>query len=252
MLDSKDQVTQELYEILEDLFEKARSKQPEEKQKKDKVNRNDKSYKRMNIDTTEKHNDKERKVSLSQLSYKELSETKTKLNELKDELKQNPRKYSKELKKIDTVENKMDIAMKRRKQKDINKSIQTLNKNPRHYILKVVETKGKLAALRVNLEKNPRENKNALDKINKLEQKLDVKIENLKSAQINKAIYVIQKNPKKYNQELNKYKEIQRKLMNQKENNKEKNLDKTKETSNEKIVSTEVNKPKEKAPELSL
>jgi len=116
----------------------------------------------------------------------------------------------------------------------------------------VVETKGKLAALRVNLEKNPRENKNALDKINKLEQKLDVKIENLKSAQINKAIYVIQKNPNKYNQELTKYKEIQRKLINQKENNKEKNLDKTKEKSNDKIVSTEVNKPKEKAPELSL
>jgi len=251
-LDSKDQVTQELYEILEDLFEKARSKQPEEKQKKDKVNRNDKSYKRMNIDTTEKHNDKERKVSLSQLSYKELSETKTKLDELKDELKQNPRKYSKELKKIDTVENKMNNSMKRRKQKDINKSIQTLNKNPRHYILKVVETKGKLDALRVNLEKNPRENKNALDKINKLEQKLDVKIETLKSAQINKAIYVIQKNPKKYNQELTKYKDIQRKLINQKEKNKEKNLDKTKEKSNDKIVSTEVNKPKEKAPEHSL
>jgi len=256
-MDVKDQVTQELYEILEDIFNKARNTQQEKSQPNNQNNkqfeRNDKKENtRMNMDKTNAKESKDKKIPLSRLSHKELSETKNKLKDLKEELKDNPSKYNKQLQQIYLAENKIDNAMKKRKEKDINKSVQTLNKNPRHYVLKVVETKGRLHTLRAHLENNPRKNKNALDKINKLEKKLDGNIENMKTSQINKAIYVVQKNPKKYNQELNKYKDIQKKLNHQKENDKVNNLDKNKEKSNEKNRSKEENKSKEKTPQLSM
>jgi len=252
-MDGKDQVTDDLYQILEDLFEKTkqmrhpdkktRINQPlEENKLQEKTSTNEKDNIRTGNHDSEKRQNNERRIPLSQLSYKELADTKNKLNELKKNLNESPRKYSKELQKIETVNNKLNNAMDKRKQKDINNNInnlnQKLNRNPRSYVLRVIETKGKLDSLRVNLEKNPRENKPALDKLNKLEKKMDSKIEKMRSSQINRAIYAVHKNPKKYSQELNKYKDIKMKL--------------DKERSHTRETSKEISKPKEKSKAAEL
>ncbi|WP_404456839.1 hypothetical protein LG329_19570 (plasmid) [Virgibacillus necropolis] len=234
---SVDNVSQELYDILESLFDKAnklsKSRLNKEKNLEQAEQKNDNNK----TDTKERSKEKEQKVSLSELSFKELSSAKSKLNDLRSEINQNPRKYKQELLKLDKAENKIDSALDKRKQKDLNKAITTLKKNPRRYVLKVVETKNKLDTLRIHLEKHPRQNKSELSRINQLEGKLNSKIENMKSKQLNKAIYVIQKNPKRYGKELGKFQDIEKKLNSQKAKNekdiKEKQNVKTKEKSKE-------------------
>lgn len=229
-MDVKDELTQNLYDILDDLIDRATS-----------------SMKRSNESRKEqptRNNESDKNISLSNLSYKDLSNTKEKLNALKDDLKKNPRKYQSELAKIQKVENKIDHAMERRKDKDINKAVTALQKNPRRYVLKVAETKIKLETLKNELEKNPRRHKTALEKVNKLNGRIDNKIDHMKTRQINKAIYVIRKNPQKYEKEYNKFKEIENKL--------NKQSAKTKSTENKKTKQKEPAKPKEKELELSL
>ncbi|RLL43768.1 hypothetical protein D8M04_12690 [Oceanobacillus piezotolerans] len=189
--------------------------------------------------TTEQSNEK--RVRSNTLSLKKLISTKDKLNELKQELNQNPIKYKTEIEKIHRVERKIDNALNKRKEKDLLKSIDVLKKNPSYYVLKVVETKNKIDALRVHLEHSPKGNISALDQVNRLEYKLNQKIGKIKTEQINKAIYAIQRNPKKLEQELKKFQDMERKLNKQhdKENEKEKPIN-------------EMSKSKEKNLEISM
>ncbi|UOR14095.1 hypothetical protein [Halobacillus amylolyticus] len=241
-MDAKDHVNQQLYEILEELFDKARNMSPSRHSKPEmSLDQNHDSGKRISSidkDTPTKN----QKANLSNLSFKELSTAKEKLNDLKNELNQNPRKYKTELAKINGAENKITNAMEKRKNKDLNKAIDVLKKNPRRYVLKVVETKNKLDTLRIHLEKNPRRHKSALDKVNKLESKLNQKIDKMKTQQIRKAIYVIQRNPQKYGQELKKFQDIEKKLNNKSDLEKK----------HEKDTGKDHEKSKEKSMELTM
>lgn len=117
------------------------------------------------------------------------------------------------------------MPFKKQKEQELNKNLNRIKRNPRFYILRVFETKGKLATLKVHLEKNPQSNKGKLEKVYKLEAKLNTKFEKMKSSQLHKALHTFSINPGKLNRELDKYKEIQRKLSSQKENIQERNIE---------------------------
>lgn len=213
---SSQQITDELYEIIDELIEKSRRNQPEPSQSKEKNDEQDNSRsEKPQSDNTKSQQSKEDKtIKLSNLSYKELASTKKDLNNLKEQLVniKNPRQFKNQLSKINKLENKIDHALEKRPEKDIQKSIHSLQKNPRYYVLQVINTKEKLEKIKFNLEKNPRQNQKQLEKINHIEKRLDQKINRMKSNQLNITIHLIQKNPKKYKQELTKFKIIDRKL----------------------------------------
>jgi len=224
-LDHKDQVTQELYEIFGELISKTKEYASTTKTQSENLHSPQKeaSSKERNHITANDSSERIR-FSLSRIPQKDLMDTRYKLQEIKQELSQNPGRYKKEIIKINKIQKKMDQAIQKQKERELNKYLNTLKRNPRFYVLRVIETKGKLDTLKVHLEKNPQNNKEKLEKVYKLEAKLNTKIEKMKMSQLNKALHTFSINPGKFNKELDKYKEIQRKLLSEKENIQEHNI----------------------------
>lgn len=230
ILMSSQQVSDDLYAIIEDLIDKSNRNEPIQSHDRNQgkvQEQNQSSAKRTNnAEKTKSHQLKENSgtIKLSNLSFKELLNTKKDLTNLKHQLvnSKNPRQYKDQLIKINKIEQKVDHAMINRRQIDIQKSIHSLQKNPRYYALQVIQTKDKVSRIKSNLEKNPRQNQRQLEKINHVEKRLNQKLQRMKTTQLNKTINIIQKNPKKYRQELTKFKTINRKLEKQQSQNQQK------------------------------
>jgi hypothetical protein len=201
------QITDELYGIIDDLADKSRNR----------------SFNKNQIDKENDyiHDQSDKgKVKFSNLTYKEMSSAKKDIGELKEQLKVNPRQYKNQIDKITKVEKKLDNAMIRRKEKDIDKSIHALQKNPRKYAVQTFQTRSRILELRKNLERNPEKYKKQLEKVYHLEKRLDQRLGRMKNDQLNKAITAVYRNPGKYRDELKKFKSIEGKLDKQRTNNK--------------------------------
>lgn len=283
-MDSKDQVRDELYELIAEFFKKVQllteranqqtksnekqnqqtiqdevAQKREEKElqsqeispKNEKISPTD-NEKNNGLNISNENESKLSKVGLlSKVPYKELAATNDKLKEFKQELSKDKGKYEKEIIKIEKLQKKIEHTMKKQQINEVNKNINKLKHNSRFYVLRVIETKGKLDTLKVSLENNPRANHSQLDKLSKLEAKLQSKIDRMKTHQINKTITMARLNPRKFNAELNKYRDIERKLESQK-NKLENQNDKSHTQNKEKTAAKEKSQSKDKAAELSM
>lgn len=92
-----------------------------------------------------------------------------------------------------------------------------------------MEAKDRLMILKTKLQENPRQYKAELQRMDKLEQRLNQKIENARLKTLRRAIMYIEKNPKRYKEELQRFSELEARLKQELEEKRTQEKAKTKE-----------------------
>ncbi|QSB50573.1 hypothetical protein [Parageobacillus toebii] len=208
-MDSRDHINQSLYEILEEILEKAKRAQ------------------KLNPPSPEKSELEETKSN--EKSLKNLLKAKENLADLKQKLMQNPKKNKKELERLQRIESKLEISIRKAERREIARALTALKKDPKRTVLRLVETKDKLMMLKTKLKENPRRYKAELQRMEKLEQRLNQKIENARLKTLRRAIMYIEKNPKRYKEELQRFSELEARLKQELEEKRTQEKAKTKE-----------------------
>ena len=191
-MDSRDHINQSLYEILEEILEKA------------------KRSRKLNPPSPEKSELEETKSN--EKSLKTLLKAKENLNDLKQKLMENPKKNKKELERLQRIESKLEVSIRKAERREITRALTSLKKDPKRTVFRLVEAKDRLMILKTKLQENPRRYKAELQRMEKLEQRLNQKIENARLKTLRRAIMYIEKNPKRYKEELQRFNELESRL----------------------------------------
>jgi hypothetical protein len=208
-MDSRDHINQSLYEILEEILAKAKRAQ------------------KLNPTSPEKSSSEE--TNSNEKSLKNLLKAKENLADLKQKLMQNPKKNKKELERLQRIESKLEVSIHKAERREIARALTALKKDPKRTVLRLVETKDKLMMLKTKLKENPRRYKTELQRMEKLEQRLNQKIENARLKTLRRAIMYIEKNPKRYKEELQRFNELEARLKQELEEKRTQEKAKTKE-----------------------
>ncbi|CAM4200229.1 hypothetical protein ABEV12_09905 [Geobacillus stearothermophilus] len=151
-MDSRDHINQSLYEILEEILEKA------------------KRSRKLNPPSPEKSELEETKSN--EKSLKTLLKAKENLNDLKQKLMENPKKNKKELERLQRIESKLEASIRKAERREIARALTSLKKDPKRTVFRLVEAKDRLMILKTKLQENPRRYKAELQRMEKLEQRL--------------------------------------------------------------------------------
>jgi hypothetical protein len=208
-MDSRDHINQSLYEILEEILEKA------------------KRSRKLNPPSPEKSELEETKSN--EKSLKTLLKAKENLNDLKQKLMENPKKNKKELERLQRIESKLEVSIRKAERREITRALTSLKKDPKRTVFRLVEAKDRLMILKTKLQENPRQYKAELQRMEKLEQRLNQKIENARLKTLRRAIMYIEKNPKRYKEELQRFNELEARLKQELEEKRTQEKSKTKE-----------------------
>lgn len=208
-MDSRDHINQSLYEILEEILEKA------------------KRSRKLNPPSPEKSELEETKSN--EKSLKTLLKAKENLNDLKQKLMENPKKNKKELERLQRIESKLEASIRKAERREIARALTSLKKDPKRTVFRLVEAKDRLMILKTKLQENPRRYKAELQRMEKLEQRLNQKIENARLKTLRRAIMYIEKNPKRYKEELQRFNELEARLKQELEEKRTQEKAKTKE-----------------------
>ncbi|ABO68808.1 hypothetical protein [Geobacillus thermodenitrificans] len=208
-MDSRDHINQSLYEILEEILEKA------------------KRSRKLNPPSPEKSELEETKSN--EKSLKTLLKAKENLNDLKQKLMENPKKNKKELERLQRIESKLEVSIRKAERREITRALTSLKKDPKRTVFRLVEAKDRLMILKTKLQENPRRYKAELQRMEKLEQRLNQKIENARLKTLRRAIMYIEKNPKRYKEELQRFNELEARLKQELEEKRTQEKSKTKE-----------------------
>lgn len=208
-MDSRDHINQSLYEILEEILEKA------------------KRSRKLNPPSPEKSELEETKSN--EKSLKTLLKAKENLNDLKQKLMENPKKNKKELERLQRIESKLEVSIRKTERREIARALTALKKDPKRTVFRLVEAKDRLMILKTKLQENPRRYKAELQRMEKLEQRLNQKIENARLKTLRRAITYIEKNPKRYKEELQRFSELEARLKQELEEKRTQEKAKTKE-----------------------
>ena len=208
-MDSRDHINQSLYEILEEILEKA------------------KRSRKLNPPSPEKSELEETKSN--EKSLKTLLKAKENLNDLKQKLMENPKKNKKELERLQRIESKLEASIRKAERREIARALTSLKKDPKRTVFRLVEAKDRLMILKTKLQENPRRYKAELQRMEKLEQRLNQKIENARLKTLRRAITYIEKNPKRYKEELQRFNELEARLKQELEEKRTQEKAKTKE-----------------------
>ncbi|QXJ40708.1 hypothetical protein BV455_04085 (plasmid) [Parageobacillus caldoxylosilyticus] len=191
-MDSRDHINQSLYEILEEILAKAKRAQK--------------------LNPTSPGKSSLEETNSNEKSLKNLLKAKENLADLKQKLMQNPKKNKKELERLQRIESKLEVSIRKAERREIARALTALKKDPKRTVLRLVETKDKLMMLKTKLKENPRRYKTELQRMEKLEQRLNQKIENARLKTLRRAIMYIEKNPKRYKEELQRFNELESRL----------------------------------------
>jgi hypothetical protein len=191
-MDSRDHINQSLYEILEEILAKAKRAQ------------------KLNLTSPGKSSLEE--ANSNEKLLKNLLKAKENLADLKQKLMQNPKKNKKELERLQRIESKLEVSIRKTERREIARALTALKKDPKRTVLRLVETKDKLMMLKTKLKENPQRYKIELQRMEKLEQRLNQKIENARLKTLRRAIMYIEKNPKRYKEELQRLNELEARL----------------------------------------
>lgn len=208
-MDSRDHINQSLYEILEEILAKAKRAQ------------------KLNPPSPEKSELEETKSN--EKSLKTLLKAKENLNDLKQKLMENPKKNKKELERLQRIESKLEVSIRKTERREIARALTALKKDPKRTVFRLVEAKDRLMILKTKLQENPRRYKAELQRMEKLEQRLNQKIENARLKTLRRAIMYIEKNPKRYKEELQRFSELEARLKQELEEKRTQEKAKTKE-----------------------
>ncbi|CAM4120975.1 hypothetical protein ABEV12_08315 [Geobacillus stearothermophilus] len=208
-MDSRDHINQSLYEILEEILAKSKRAQ------------------KLNPPSPEKSELEETKSN--EKSLKTLLKAKENLNDLKQKLMENPKKNKKELERLQRIESKLEVSIRKAERREIARALTALKKDPKRTVFRLVEAKDRLMILKTKLQENPRRYKAELQRMEKLEQRLNQKIENARSKTLRRAIMYIEKNPKRYKEELQRFSELEARLKQKLEEKRTQEKAKTKE-----------------------
>lgn len=208
-MDSRDHINQSLYEILEEILAKSKRAQ------------------KLNPPSPEKSELEETKSN--EKSLKTLLKAKENLNDLKQKLMENPKKNKKELERLQRIESKLEASIRKAERREIARALTSLKKDPKRTVFRLVEAKDRLMILKTKLQENPRRYKAELQRMEKLEQRLNQKIENARLKTLRRAITYIEKNPKRYKEELQRFNELEARLKQELEEKRTQEKAKTKE-----------------------
>lgn len=234
-MDARDHLNNQVIEILEELANKQKNRTMR-KQQSENQNvqpsadnkvvpiRPDLNDKMNTVSKAEHSTTKEETQSL-----KSLLAARHNLDSLKERLNKDPEKNKNELEKLSKVEVKLNSSIVKAQRKEISLAIDNLKREPRRFVLKLADTKNKIELLKSKLENNPRLYKLHYEKLEKLENLIEKKIDNTQTKTLRSAINNIQKNPEKYRQEIDRYDEMEKTLKQGLNQNNQNNLQKGKE-----------------------
>lgn len=107
-MDSRDHIHQSLYEILEEILAKAKRAQ------------------KLNLTSPEKSSLEE--TNSNEKSLKNLLKAKENLADLKQKLMQNPKKNKKELERLQRIESKLEVSIRKAERREIARALTSLKK----------------------------------------------------------------------------------------------------------------------------
>lgn len=214
-MDARDHLNNQVIEIIEELANRQKNKSMRQQQQNQIQNHLSADNKVVPIrpDQNDKTNVSNRDpIKEDPNSLKSLLAARHNLESLKDRLNKNPEKNKSEIEKLNKVEVKLNSSINKAQKKEITLAIENLKREPRRYVLKLADTKSKIELLKSKLENNPRLYRIHIEKLEKIENMIDKRIDSSQTKTLRSAINNIQKNPEKYRQEIDRYDEMEKTL----------------------------------------
>lgn len=223
-MEAREQIDQELYDIIAEILAKVNKKARErelgkteqqgssntvQEEKQSSVSSEGMSrVSQMNS----KQNTLNELLTPKQFTLKDLVTAKKNLNSIREKLQDNPRKYRKQLERIDKTEQKLDNSIRKAERREIILALNTLHNDPKRYVMKLIDSKNKIDALKNKLAENPRRYKTELEIVTSFENRLTKNIDKAQSKLLDKAIFYVSRNPEKYREEISRYSQMEAKL----------------------------------------
>lgn len=206
-MNTKEQVEQDLYDILAEILNRM------QRQKNLKLIKKQQNIKESSpSEGTTKRSSYMQLLTTKKNTLNKLLITKQNLNSIKEKLQKDPQRYRKELNRIEKVEQKLDNGVRKEERKTIILALNTLKNNPKRYILKLIDSRIRIENLKKKLKENPLKYEAEMRKLIQLEKKLNQSIENAKSKMLNKVVFYGAKHPEKFRKEINRYNQMEKKL----------------------------------------